>query len=63
VWAETSDIAVVRALARSVATHPGPVRSVRVTRVSYAHEYELRRLVTDLADLRELGLFHSSVRN
>ena len=43
---------------------PGPIRSMRVTRVSfYAHEYELRRLVANLADLRELGLFHSSVRN
>ncbi|RLM99512.1 putative F-box/FBD/LRR-repeat protein [Panicum miliaceum] len=47
----TSGVPVVRALSRSVAAHPGPVRGVRVTHVSfYAHEYALRRLVADLAD-------------
>jgi len=47
----TNDVPVVRALARCVAAHPGPVRGARVTRVSFhAHEYALRRLVADLAD-------------
>ncbi|TKW25725.1 hypothetical protein SEVIR_3G136900v4 [Setaria viridis] len=57
----TSDVPVVRALSRCVAAHPGPVRGVRVTRVSfYAHEYALRRLVADLADkdVQDLILFN-----
>ncbi|XP_025809539.1 putative F-box protein At1g67390 [Panicum hallii] len=38
-------------LPRCVTAHPGPVRGVRVTHVSfYAHEYALRRLVAALAD-------------
>ena len=42
----TSDVPVVRALACCVATHPGPVRGVHVTRGSfYAHEYALWCLV------------------
>ncbi|RLN28568.1 putative F-box/FBD/LRR-repeat protein [Panicum miliaceum] len=46
-----SGVPVVRALSRCVAAHPGPVRGVRATHVSfYAHEYALRRLVADLAD-------------
>ncbi|WVZ69820.1 hypothetical protein U9M48_018549 [Paspalum notatum var. saurae] len=45
------DIPIVRSLSRCVAAHPGPVRAVRVTSVSfYAHEYALQRLVKDLAD-------------
>ena len=42
----TSDVPVVRALACCVATHPRPVRGVRVTHGSfYAHEYALWCLV------------------
>ncbi|CAN6354242.1 unnamed protein product [Urochloa humidicola] len=56
-----SAVPVVRALSRCVAAHPGPVRGVRITRVSfYAHEYALRRLVADLADkdVQDLILFN-----
>ncbi|CAN6327174.1 unnamed protein product [Urochloa humidicola] len=56
-----SSVPVVRALSRCVAAHPGPVRGVRITRVSfYAHEYALRRLVADLADkdVQDLILFN-----
>ncbi|KAJ1284166.1 hypothetical protein BS78_03G184200 [Paspalum vaginatum] len=55
------NIPIVRSLSRCVAAHPGPVRAVRVTRVSfYAHEYALQRLVKDLADkgVQELILFN-----
>ncbi|KAF8726783.1 hypothetical protein HU200_019258 [Digitaria exilis] len=58
---ETSNIPVVRALSRCIAAHPGPVRGVRVTRVSfYSHEYALRRLLADLADkdVQDLILFN-----
>ncbi|CAL5096386.1 unnamed protein product [Urochloa decumbens] len=54
-------VPVVRALLRCVAAHPGPVRGVRITRVSFcAHEYALRRLVADLADkgVQDLILFN-----
>ncbi|CAN6350112.1 unnamed protein product [Urochloa humidicola] len=57
----SSAVPVVRALSRCVAAHPGPVRGVRITRVSfYAHEYALRRLVADLADknVQDLILFN-----
>ncbi|CAO2203927.1 unnamed protein product [Urochloa humidicola] len=56
-----SDIPAVRAVSRCVAAHPGPVRGVRITRVSfYSHEYALRRLVADLADegVQDLILFN-----
>ncbi|XP_062184980.1 LOW QUALITY PROTEIN: F-box/LRR-repeat protein At5g02910-like [Phragmites australis] len=55
------DIPIVRAVSRCVAAHPGPVRSVRITRVSfYHHEYALRRLVVALAakDVQDLILFN-----
>nr|CAB3477523.1 unnamed protein product [Digitaria exilis] len=56
-----TDIPLVRALSRCVAAHPGPVRGVRITRVSFnSHEYALRRLVADLADkdVQDLILFN-----
>jgi hypothetical protein len=56
-----NDIPVMRAVSRCVAAHPGPVRGVRLTRVSfYSHEYALRRLVADLADkgIQDLILFN-----
>ncbi|CAO2203928.1 unnamed protein product [Urochloa humidicola] len=55
------DIPVVRAVSRCVAAHPGPIRGVRVTRVSfYHHEYPLRRLLADLAGkgVQDLILFN-----
>ncbi|KAL6848715.1 hypothetical protein ACP4OV_021298 [Aristida adscensionis] len=55
------DIPVVRAVSRCVAAHPGPIRGVRITRVSfYRHEYALRRLVAAFADkgVRDLILFN-----
>jgi hypothetical protein len=56
-----SDIPIMRAVSRCVAAHPGPVRAVRVTRVSFhANEYPLQRLVADLADkdVKDLILFN-----
>ncbi|KAF8670881.1 hypothetical protein HU200_050146 [Digitaria exilis] len=56
-----NDIPPVRALSRCVTAHPGPVRGVRVTRVSFnSHEYALGRLVADLADkdVQDLILFN-----
>ncbi|CAL4975424.1 unnamed protein product [Urochloa decumbens] len=56
-----SGIPIVRAVSRCVTAHPGPVRSVRVTRVSfYCQEYVLQRLLADLADkgVQDLILFN-----
>ncbi|TVU34429.1 hypothetical protein EJB05_16261 [Eragrostis curvula] len=55
------DIPIVRAASRCVAAHPGPVRGVRLTRVSFFHhEYALRRLVADLVvkGVQDLVLFN-----
>lgn len=54
-------ISVVRSISHCVAAYPGPVRGVRVTRVSfYGHEYALRRLVAGLAakNVEDLILFN-----
>uniref|UniRef100_K3XRB0 F-box domain-containing protein n=1 Tax=Setaria italica TaxID=4555 RepID=K3XRB0_SETIT len=54
------DIPIVRAVSRCVAAHPGPVRGVRLTGLSFSHEYSLRCLVADLAnkDVQDLILFN-----
>jgi hypothetical protein len=51
----------VRAISRCVAAHPGPVRSVRITRTSFhMQEYALQRMVAGLAakNVKELILFN-----
>ncbi|GJM93995.1 hypothetical protein PR202_ga10604 [Eleusine coracana subsp. coracana] len=54
-------IPTMRAVSRCVDAHPGPVRGVRLTRISfYDHEYALWRLVAALAakEVRDLILFN-----
>jgi hypothetical protein len=48
------------AVSRCVDAHPGPVRSVRLTRVSFYHEFALQRLVAALAakEVQDLILFN-----
>uniref|UniRef100_A0ACD5TCJ4 Uncharacterized protein n=1 Tax=Avena sativa TaxID=4498 RepID=A0ACD5TCJ4_AVESA len=51
----------LRAVSRCVAAHPGPVRAVRITRLSFhRQEYALQRLVADLAakNVQDLILFN-----
>lgn len=56
-----SNIPTMRAVSRCVDAHPGPVRGVRLTRISfYHHEYALQRLVAALAvkKVQDLILFN-----
>uniref|UniRef100_A0ACD5TCL5 Uncharacterized protein n=1 Tax=Avena sativa TaxID=4498 RepID=A0ACD5TCL5_AVESA len=51
----------VRAVSRCVAAHPGPIRAVRITRLSFhQQEYALQRLVAGLAakNVQDLILFN-----
>ena len=51
----------VRAVSRCLAAHPGPVRAVRITRLSFhQQEYTLQRLVANLAakNVQDLILFN-----
>ncbi|CAM0946999.1 unnamed protein product [Alopecurus aequalis] len=58
---EMSAFGVVRAVSRCVAAHPGPIRAVRITRISFHNqEYALQGLVASLAakKVQDLILFN-----